>query len=51
MMKNRSDEFTTMQDYVQVFSEKLGAFERISDRIWREQNGGHQTLTVSVHLL
>ena len=39
MMKNRPAEFTVMQEYIQVFGDKLGVLERISDRIWKEQYG------------
>ena len=35
-----------MQEYIQVFGEKLGVLERISDRIWKEQYG---KLHVCVH--
>ena len=39
MMKNRSAEFSEMTTYVNVFGEKLGVFDRISQRIVKEQYG------------
>ena len=39
MMKNRGDEFSAMNDYVNAFGEKLAVLERISQRIVREQYG------------
>ncbi|KAL5016052.1 hypothetical protein ScPMuIL_005641 [Solemya velum] len=37
MMKNRPPEFTVMQEYVQLFGEKLGILDRVAQRILREQ--------------
>ncbi|KAI0229395.1 Sorting nexin-30 [Lamellibrachia satsuma] len=37
MMKNRADEFSSMNDYVNAFGEKLAVLERISQRIVKEQ--------------
>ncbi|KAK2177710.1 hypothetical protein NP493_583g02019 [Ridgeia piscesae] len=37
MMKNRGDEFSGMNDYVNAFGEKLSVLERISQRIVKEQ--------------
>ena len=39
MMKNRSDDFTDMTDYIQTFGEKLGVIDRISTRILKEHYG------------
>ena len=39
MMKNRSAEFTVMNEYTLAFSEKLGVLDRISQRIVKEQYG------------
>ena len=39
MMKNRGDEFSGMNDYVNAFGEKLSVLERISQRIVKEQYG------------
>ena len=39
MMKNRSPEFTTMNEYVQLFADKLGVLDRISQRVAKEQAG------------
>lgn len=39
MMKNRPPEFTVMNDYITMFSEKLGVLDRISQRISKEECG------------
>ena len=45
MMKNRAQEFVTMEEYVKTFSEKLASLDRISQRILKEEYGrlkGHR---------
>ncbi|XP_013413026.1 sorting nexin-30 isoform X2 [Lingula anatina] len=37
MMKNRSPEFTMLQEYIQTFGEKLGTMDRIQQRLVKEQ--------------
>ncbi len=39
MMKNRSPEFSIMNDYIHNFSDKLGVLDRISQRILKEEYG------------
>lgn len=39
MMKNRSAEFTVMNEYVNTFSEKLGTIDRVAQRVSKEQYG------------
>lgn len=39
MMKNRPTEFALMQEYINIFGEKLGVMDRIATRVLREQAG------------
>ena len=50
MMKNRGDEFSAMNDYVNAFGEKLAVLERISQRIVREQYGEINCCVTSRHM-
>lgn len=44
MMKNRSAEFITMNEYVNTFSDKIAVLDRISQRIVKEQYGENNSL-------
>ena len=39
MMKTRSPEFTIINEYIQMFGEKVAVLDRISQRILKEQYG------------
>ena len=39
MMKNRSAEFAATNDYINLFAEKMGVMDRISQRILKERYG------------
>ncbi|PVD23207.1 hypothetical protein C0Q70_16470 [Pomacea canaliculata] len=44
MMKNRPTEFALMQEYINIFGEKLGVMDRIATRVLREQADYHSEL-------
>lgn len=39
-MKNRPEAFTEMNDYVDVFSQKINLLDKISHRVYKEEKGG-----------
>lgn len=38
-VKNRPEAFMEMNDYVDVFSQKMGLLDKISHRVYKEEKG------------
>lgn len=38
-VRNRPEEFTDMQEYVEAFTQKIGSLDKVSQRIVREKKG------------
>lgn len=49
-VKNRPDEFTEMNNFIEMFSQKINLIDKISQRIYKEERGtsGHLRLVIQM---